>query len=113
MAVSKHLCNLDIDTKKHEDLNLVFANHREEEEIHLFTKIEIAEAHHKDQELKVYFKQNAKTPKEDVRFQLIEGTKVLQKNDKLLIPASLRHGAVSWYHHYLYGTLGTHISKGQ
>ncbi len=50
MAVSKHWCNLDIDTNKHEDLNLVFANHGEEEELYPFTTIEIAEAQHKDQE---------------------------------------------------------------
>ncbi len=79
MAVSNHLCNLDIDinTKKHKDLNFVFVNHGEEEEIYPLTTIEIAEAHRKDQEFKVYFKQNAKTPKEDVCFQLIEDTKVL------------------------------------
>jgi hypothetical protein len=34
-------------------------------------------------------------------FQLIENTKVLCKEDKLIIPASLQHRAVSWYHHYL------------
>ncbi len=33
MEVSKHWCNLDIDTNKHEDLNFVFANHGEEEDI--------------------------------------------------------------------------------
>ncbi len=65
------------------------------------TAIEIAEAQHKDQELMVYFKKNAIKPKEDVHFHLIEDTKVLCKNDKLIIPASLRHRAVSWYHHYL------------
>ncbi len=65
------------------------------------TTIEIAESQHKDQELKVYFKKNAKTPEKGVCFHLIEDTKVLCKNGKLLIPASLRHRAVSWYHHYL------------
>ncbi len=34
-------------------------------------------------------------------FQLIENTKVLCKDDKLIVPASLQHRAVSWYHHYL------------
>ncbi len=34
-------------------------------------------------------------------FILFEDKKVLCKNDKLIIPASLRHRAVSWYHHYL------------
>jgi hypothetical protein len=36
-----------------------------------------------------------------MHFQLIENTKVLSKEDKLIIPASLQHRAVSWYHHYL------------
>jgi hypothetical protein len=52
----------------HEDLNLVFANHGEEDEIYPLTTIEIANAQQKDQELKVYYKQNAKTPKEDMCF---------------------------------------------
>ena len=37
----------------------------------------------------------------DEHFQLIEDANVLCKNDKLIIPASLQHWAVSWYHHYL------------
>jgi hypothetical protein len=34
-------------------------------------------------------------------FQLIENTKVLCEDNKLIIPASLQHRVVSWYHHYL------------
>jgi hypothetical protein len=101
MAVSKHWCNLEIDTNKHEDLNFVFASHGEEEKIYTLTTIEIAEAQRKDQVLKVYFKKNTPTPKEDAHFHLIEDTKVPCKNGKLIIPASLRHRAVNWYHHYL------------
>jgi hypothetical protein len=33
MTVSKHWCNLEIDTNKHKDLNFAFANHGEEDEI--------------------------------------------------------------------------------
>jgi hypothetical protein len=55
MTVSKHWCNLEIDTNKHEDLNFVFAHHKEEDEIYPLTTIEIAEAQRKDGELKVYF----------------------------------------------------------
>jgi hypothetical protein len=79
MAVSKQWCKLEIDTNKHEDLNLVFANHGEEDEVYPLTTIKIAEQQQKDQKLKVCFKQkqNAKTPKEDICFQLIEDTKVL------------------------------------
>jgi hypothetical protein len=40
-------------------------------------------------------------PKKDVCLQLVEDTKVLCKNDKLIILASLQHRAVAWYHHYL------------
>ncbi len=48
MAVLKHWYNLEKDTNKHEDLNLVFANHREEDEIYPLITIEIAEAQQKD-----------------------------------------------------------------
>jgi hypothetical protein len=103
MSVSKHWCKLEleIDNNKHEDLNFAFANHREEDDIYPLTTIEIAEAQRKDQELKVYYKKNAKMPKKDVCHQLVEDTKVLCKNGKLIIPASLRHRAVAWYHHCL------------
>jgi hypothetical protein len=103
MTVSKHWCNLDIDTNKPKDLNFVLANHKEEDDIYPLTIIEIAEAQCKDRELKVYYKKNARMPKENTCFQLIEDTKtkVLCKNGKLIIPASLQHRAVAWYHHYL------------
>jgi hypothetical protein len=34
MAASKYWCQLEIDTNQHEDLNLVFANHGEEDELY-------------------------------------------------------------------------------
>jgi hypothetical protein len=89
MTVSKHWCNLNIDTNKPKDLNFLFANHGEEDEIYPLTTIEIAEAQCMDQELKLYYKKNAIIPKEDMCLQLIENTKVLCKNGKLIIPASL------------------------
>ncbi len=96
MTVSKHWCNLNIDTHKSKYLNFAFANHGEEDEIYPLTTIEIAEAQCKDQELKVNYKKNARMPKKDLCLQLIEDTKVLCKNGKLIIPASLRHRAVAW-----------------
>ncbi len=63
MTVSKHWCNLERDTDKHKDLNFVFANHREEDEIYPLTAIEIAEAQRQDRELKVYYKKNVIMPK--------------------------------------------------
>jgi hypothetical protein len=52
MTVSKHWCNLEIDTNNHEDPNFAFANHGEEDEIYPLTTIEIAETQRKDQELR-------------------------------------------------------------
>ncbi len=55
MMVSKKWCKLDIDsnnldsyTNKHDELNLMFAHHEEEEEIYPLTLTEIADAQRKD-----------------------------------------------------------------
>ncbi len=81
--------------------NLVFAHHNKENKIYPLTLTKIADAQRKDRELKAYFKKNAKMPQNDMGLHLIEDTKVLCKNGKVMIPTSLRHRAVSWYHHYL------------
>ncbi len=107
MTVSKKWCELDIDsdnldsyTNKHDDWNLVFAHHEEEEEVYPLTLTEIADAQRKDQKLKAYFKINSIMPQKDMGIQLIEDTKKLCKNGKVIIPTSLWLRAVSWYHHY-------------
>jgi hypothetical protein len=89
MTVSKRWCNLEKDTDKPKDLNFAFTNHGKEDEIYPLTTIEIAQAQRKDQELKVYYKKNARMPKKYICLQLIEYTKVHCKNGKLSIPASL------------------------
>jgi hypothetical protein len=38
-------------------------------------------------------------PHKDMVIQLIEDTKVLCKNGKVIIPTSIRRRAVKWYHH--------------
>jgi hypothetical protein len=90
MTVSKNWCKLDIDsdnldsyTNKHDNWNLVFAYHKDEDKIYPLTLTEIANAQRKDQELKVYFKKNAKMPQKDIGLHLIEDTKVLCKNGKV------------------------------
>jgi hypothetical protein len=89
ITVSKQWCKLDIDsdnldsyTDKHDNWNLVFAHHEDEDKIYPLTLTKIAEAQRKDQELKVYFKKNAKMPHKDMGFHLIEDIKVLCKNGK-------------------------------
>jgi hypothetical protein len=71
MTVTKNWCRLDIDsdnldsyTNKHDDWNLVFAHHEEEEVIYPLTLTEIADAQHKDQEL-------ANMPQKDIGLLLI------------------------------------------
>jgi hypothetical protein len=78
MAVSKHWCKLKVYTNKHEDLNLMFANHTEEDKIYPLTTIEIATAQKKDHKI---YKKHAKASKEDLHFQLIEDTIVLYKDE--------------------------------
>jgi hypothetical protein len=111
MTVSKKWCKLDIDsdnldsyTNKHDNWNLVFALYEEEEKVYPLTLTEIADAQHKDQELKAYFKKKATMPQKDMGIQLIEDTKVLCKYGKVIIPTSLCQQAVKWYHHYLQHT---------
>jgi hypothetical protein len=60
-------CKLDIDsnnldsyTNKHDDWNLVFAHHEEEDKIYPLTLTEIADAQRKDQEPKIYFRKKCK-----------------------------------------------------
>ena len=92
---------MDDTTEYADQLNLVFANLGREEEIYPLTTIEIAEAQKKDRQLKTFYKNDAMSSKKDISLQIIDDTQVLCKSDKLIIPASLQHRAVSWYHHYL------------
>jgi hypothetical protein len=60
-------------------------------------------------EHKVYFKKNGKMPQKDIGLHLIEDTKVLCKNSKIIIPTSLRHRAVRVVTTITSNTLGTRI----
>ena len=73
----------------------VFANCSDEEEIYPLTVKEIAEAQKKDKAMKQL------KISEKYKILLIENLQVLCKDGKLVIPKSLQHRAVSWYHHYL------------
>jgi hypothetical protein len=84
VTVLNNWCELDIDldnldsyTNKHDNWNLVFAHHKEEEEVYPLTLTEIADAQRKDQELKAYFMKNTVMPHKDMGIQLIEDTNML------------------------------------
>ena len=76
-------------------MNLVFANQDGEDAICPLTAREIAEAQKHD------IKINTTTAKHGYTTKLVENTKVLCKNDKMVIPKSLQKRSVAWYHHYL------------
>ncbi len=66
----KNWCKLDIDldnldsyTNKHDDWNLVFAHHKEEDIIYHLTLTEIADAQRKDRELKSVLRKTQKCRK--------------------------------------------------
>ena len=78
-----------------ESMNLVFANRSEEEAIFPLTVNEIAEYQQSDKLL------NKLAKKEKYTFELVENTKLLCKEGKMVLSKSLQHHAISWYHHYL------------
>ena len=75
-------------------MNLVFANQDDEDAICPLTTRKIEEAQNHDIEL------NTMTDKHGHTTQLVENSKVLCKNGKMVIPTSLQERAVAWYHHY-------------
>ena len=99
MTVTKCWCTLEHDTdssKEHKiDLNHVFSNHSDEEEILPQTVSEIAEEQVNDAALQ---KRTRTCKYEEI---IIENTLVLCKKCKLVIPKTLQHKIVAWYHHYL------------
>jgi hypothetical protein len=101
MTFTKRWCRVDSDThtnsaKQHlESMNYVFANRSDDDDIYPITVREIAEEQKKDKTIQALKKEDKYTT------QLVENTKVLCKDGKLVIPKSLQHRTISWYHHYL------------
>ena len=102
MTFTKRWCKLSNSTaqsnstKHHiESMNYVFANRSDDEEIYPLTVKEIRAEQQKDKEIRSF--------KNDKNYEtlLIENTEVLCREGKLVIPKSLQHRVVSWYHHYL------------
>ena len=100
MILAKCWCAVEIShdnsSKKYTlDLNHAFANHSDEGDIYPLTVREISEEQIKDKDLQ---QQKVTTKFEET---LIENTHVLCKEGNMIIPKSLQHCAVAWYHHYL------------
>jgi hypothetical protein len=82
------------------NLNEVFTNHSKEEEIFPLTTPEIAEAQKVNIKLKHYFRHNTVLNK-GLEVRLVDGTYVMCKDGKMIIPKPLQRCTVLWYHHYM------------
>ncbi len=82
------------------NINELFANRSEEEEIFPLTTSEIAEAQKADVKLKHYFRRNTVLDK-GLEVRLVDDTYVAGNDGKMMIPKPLQRRAVFWYHHYL------------
>jgi hypothetical protein len=82
------------------EMNQVFANHSEEEEIYPLTVKKIVAAQKADPVLKHYFKRNAVLEK-GVELQLVENESCICDKGRLVIPMPFQRRATMWYHHYL------------
>jgi hypothetical protein len=110
MMFSKCWCKYKLtqnnSTNKHNySMNNVFVNCSEEEEIYPLTVREIAKAQRLDRPFKTT------TLKEKYEKALIKNSPLFCKNGKLVIPQSLQHHAVSWYHYYLQHPGNTHLEE--
>jgi hypothetical protein len=81
-------------------MNQVFANRSEEDEIYPLTVKENVEAQQANTKLKHFFKSNAVLDK-GLELQLIENESCICHKGQLVIPKPLQSCAVMWYHHYL------------
>ena len=85
---------------KPNQMNQVFANRSEEEEIYPLTVKEIVAAQKADPVLKHYFKRNAVLEK-GVEPQLVENESCICDKGRLVITKPLHRRTTIWYHHYL------------
>ena len=92
------------------NLNQVFTNHSEEEEIFPLTTLEIAEAQKANDELKHCFKRNAVIDK-GLDVSLVDNTYKVCKDGRMILPKPLQQCTVLWFHHYLQLPGHIHLEK--
>ena len=92
-------------TNSKESMNLVFANQNEEDAIYPLTTRETAEAQQQDNNLKTQAEKEGNSP------QLVKNIEVLCKDGIMVIPKSLQHQTVAWFHHYLQHLVTKQLKK--
>jgi hypothetical protein len=91
-------------------LNEVFANHSEDNEIYPLTITEIVDAQKADTKLEEFFKPYA-TLDTGLELRMIEDQKCICNKGRLVIPKPLQRQATMWYHHYLQHPGHTHLEE--
>jgi hypothetical protein len=91
-------------------MNQVFTNRSEEDEIYPLTVKEVVEAQKANTKLKHLFKSNAVLDKGQ-ELQIIENESCICNKGRLVIPKPLQRRAVMWYHHYLQHPGHTHLEE--
>ncbi len=91
-------------------MNQVFTNRSEEDEIYPLTGKEIVEAQKADTKLKHLFTSNAVLDK-GLELQIIENESCICNKGRLVIPKPFQRRAVMWYHHYLQHPGHTHLEE--
>ena len=81
-------------------MNQVFKNHSEEDEIYSLTVKEIVEAQQADSKLTHFLVRNSTLDK-GPELQNFEDETCICNKGRLVIPKPLQRHAVMWYHHYL------------
>ena len=82
------------------NLNHVFANRSNKDEIYPITAQEVADAQRVDATLKHCFKRSQVFDK-DFDIRLVDEISVVCKNGRMVIPKPLQRHVVLWFHHYL------------
>jgi hypothetical protein len=100
----------DPDKTNRIQVNQVFANRSEEDEMYPVTVKEIVKAQKADSKLKHFFKSNA-VPDKGLELKLIENKSCICHKGRLVIPKPLQGCAVMWYHHYLQHPGHTHLEE--
>ena len=91
------------DTHEQEcNLNHEFANRSNEDKIYPLTAQVVTDAQKVDATLKHCFKRNHIANKgKGIDIRLVDGTLVVCKDDRMIIPKPLQRHVVLWFHHYL------------
>ena len=72
---------------------------------------EIVDAQQADKNLRTYFKRGGTSNENRYKLSVVEDTKVITENGKIMIQFCLRKDIVAWYHHSLQHPVTTRLEE--